>query len=199
MYDSKVKRKTFVAREDLLDRLSEVAKDRGYSLYALVNEVFELALKAEEMGLDLKRVIDEREILEVAKKAGFVLGLESLWYDMADLAYGKAKGKAVQSWFEAGVWFAKRYAASESGDAFEVFIKDLMAFSWGVPELSIKSAGNKVFVRVISPRFTEAFTFLFASFLEGALSVFGFKNVYREVFKGRIFFEAVKEGGEGEK
>lgn len=43
----KARRKTFVAREDLLDSLAKIAEQKGYSLYAFVNEVFELVLKAE--------------------------------------------------------------------------------------------------------------------------------------------------------
>ena len=46
----KIRRKTFAAREDLIERASEVAKQKGFSLYAFVNEILELTLQAEEMG-----------------------------------------------------------------------------------------------------------------------------------------------------
>lgn len=48
------------------------------------------------MGIDLRRVLDEREVLENAKRAGFILGLESLWYSLADLAYEKAKSRTLK-------------------------------------------------------------------------------------------------------
>jgi hypothetical protein len=51
---SKVKRKTFVAREDLLYRVSEMAKQRGYTVYDMVNMIFELAVKAEAAGVDMR-------------------------------------------------------------------------------------------------------------------------------------------------
>lgn len=190
--EKKAKRKTFVAREDLVDRLSDVARDRGYSLYAFVNEVFGLFLRAEEMGLDLRRILEERGVLESAKRAGFVLGLENLWYDMADLAYEKARGKAVKSWFDAGVWFAKRYAASGGEDSLTSLVDDLRTLMWNVQELNVERNGDKVSVKVLSPRFSEAYTSLFSAFLEGCLESLGYKRVNQEVFKGRIFIEAIK-------
>lgn len=190
---SKVKRKTFVAREDLIDRLSEIAKQRGFSLYDTVNEVFELAVKAEETGVDLRRVVEEKAVLDAAKTAGFILGLESLWYDMAEVAYEKAKSRALKSWFEAGVWLAKRYVTGEVKDPFAAFPKDLEAFTWNAAELAIERAGEKVSVRIISPRFSESYTMLFASFIEGALETFGYKIAAKEVSRGTIRLEARKE------
>jgi hypothetical protein len=191
---SKVKRKTLVAREDLVDRLSEVAKQRGYSLYAIVNEVLELAVKAEETGVDLKRAVEERNVLRAAREAGFILGLESLWYEMAELAYQKAKSRALKSWFEAGVWFAKKYATSGVEDPFAAFKKDLEAFTWNAPEFTIEKAEGKILVRIISPRFTESYTVLLTSFMEGALETLGYKIASKEVSRGAIRLEALKGG-----
>ncbi|MBC7130082.1 hypothetical protein H5T51_02535 [Candidatus Bathyarchaeota archaeon] len=190
--EGKVKRKTFVAREDLLDRLSDVAKARGYSLYALVNEIFELVLEADEMGLDLRRVVEERGILEKAKKAGLVLGLENLHYGMADLAYSRAKNKAVESWFEAGVWFGKRYVIGGVSEPFEAFKRDLETFIWNA-NLALERAGDRLSLRVISPRFNEAYTHLLAAFFEGAISAFNYEVVERDVFKGNIRLDAVRK------
>lgn len=188
-----VKRKTFVAREDLLNRLCEVAKERGCSLYELVNEIFELAIASQDLGLNLKRVVDSRQRLEDARGAGFVLGLENLWYDMADLAYEKGKRSALKSWFDAGVWFATRYITNGVEAPLDVFKGDLSAFTWNAPEFELENTGNKVSVKVTSPRFTEAYTVLFASFLEGAMEKFGYKIVGREVSRGVIRLEANRE------
>ncbi|MEM0313036.1 MAG: hypothetical protein QXQ41_00580 [Candidatus Bathyarchaeia archaeon] len=191
------KRKTFVARADLLDRLSMVAGARGYSLYALVNEVFELVLKAEDLGVDLRRVFDERGVLENAKRAGFVLGLESLWYSLADLAYERAKNRALKEWFDAGVWFAKRYVTGGLADPLEALRHDLEAFMWNASQFSMDMASGRVSIRVLGPRFSEGYTFLLSAFLEGMLSGLGFETVEREVFKGNIRLEGVKaEKGE---
>lgn len=69
MSERSVKRKTLVAREDLTKRISEMAKRRGYSLYDMVNEAFELTVKAEDSGVNLRNAVEEHEVLKTAKEA----------------------------------------------------------------------------------------------------------------------------------
>lgn len=188
----KVKRKSFAAREDLLDSMNKVAKENDLSLYGFVNEVFELTLMVNELGVNLRTLIDSRQLLKDAKENGYTLGLESLWYEMSEIAYGKAKTKSLQTWFDAGVWLAKRYATGDTDDPFEAFKTDLKDFTWNVPELEVNTNKDKVSVRIVSPRFPESYTLLFTSFLEGALETFGYKINGKDVSRGIICLEATK-------
>jgi len=188
----KVKRKSFAAREDLLDRMNKVAKENDFSLYGFVNEVFKETLRANELGVNLRTLIDSRELLKDARANGYTLGLESLWYEMSEIAYDKAKKKALQTWFDAGVWLAKRYVTGDTEDPFEVFKNDLKDFTWNVPELEVNKKEDKLSVRIVSPRFPESYTFLFTAFLEGALETFGYKIDGKEVSRGIIYLEATK-------
>jgi len=113
--------------------MNKIAKESDLSLYGFVNEVFELILRANELGVNLSALIDSRELLKSAMDRGFTLGLERLWYEMAELAYGKAKNESLKSWFDTGVWFAKRYVTGEADDSFEAFKNDLKDFTWNVP------------------------------------------------------------------
>ncbi|MEM2163911.1 MAG: hypothetical protein QXR62_05770 [Candidatus Bathyarchaeia archaeon] len=193
MRKAKARRRTFVAREDLLERLSGVAQDRGCSLYALINEIFEAFLMAEESNINLRGVLEDYVAFKRARDAGFILELESLCYEMADIAYESARDKAVKSWFEAGVWFAKRYISGLGGAIlWEDFKRDLKVVLWNTQELEVRMDGDRILLRVISPRFTSAYTIFLASFFEGCLSALGYKIDAREVFKGRILLEAVK-------
>jgi len=189
---SDVRRKTFVAREDLLNRMSEIAKDQGYSLFELVNELFQLAIDSDKLDSNLKRMVEERKLLEDAKSSGFILGLERLWYEMADIAYTKDKTVALKNWFDSGAWFAAHYL-TDRHLTFECFKNDLAAFTWNAPEFELETSGNnKVLVKVTSPRFTEAYTFLFASFLLGALESFGYTPVNKEISRGIIRLDTVR-------
>ena len=187
-----VRRKTFVAREDLLDRMSELAKTQGCSLFDLVNDLFELVIVADNLNFSLKRVVEEHKVLEMAKCAGFVLGLERLWYEMADIAYKNDKDAALKSWYDSGVWFASRYFTEGSSFSFAQFRADLLVFTWNAPEFDFKLTGDKLFVKVTSPRFTEAYTFLFASFLVGALERFGYQLGNKAISRGIIRINAVR-------
>ncbi|MEM3063631.1 MAG: hypothetical protein QW303_08860, partial [Nitrososphaerota archaeon] len=85
----------------------------------------------------------------------------------------------------------KRYVAGSIADSFEFFKKDLVKFTWNVYDFTMEKRDGKVYVRLSSPRFSEAFTTLFKAFICGALDVFGFKVVYEEVGRGLIRLEAV--------
>jgi len=190
-----IRRKTLVAREDLVNRVNMIAKAQGRSSFELVNELLMLVIVSDKLNFNLKCVVDERKILEVAKSSGFILGLERLWYEMADIVYKKDKTLALKNWFDSGVWFASRYVTGEVSSSFESFKSDLTVFTWNAPEFTLELVGNRVFVKVTSPRFTEAYTFLFASFLVGALESFGYRPVRREVSRGIIRLDTVRNMG----
>ncbi|MDR1992251.1 MAG: hypothetical protein LBQ98_01945 [Nitrososphaerota archaeon] len=188
-----IKRKTFVAREDLLNRLSEIAKTHGYSLFDLVNEIFQLEIDSNDTELNLKKMATDRRKIEDAQHAGFMLGLENIWYDMADLAYDKNKRLAHKSWFDTGIWFASRYTSEDQKTPLNAFKEDLLAFIWNAPDLQLEQTTNQVSIRVTSPRFTEAYTFLFTSFLLGAMQRLGYKPTVQEVTQGVIRLDCIKE------
>ncbi|MFC1486356.1 hypothetical protein ACFLRN_01520 [Thermoproteota archaeon] len=186
----KIRRKTFAAREDLIERASEVAKEKGFSFYAFLNENLEQTLEAEEMGVSLRILIEERGLLKAAKEASFVLGLETLWYEMADLAYEKAKRRALECWIESGEWLARRYISSGIKDPFLVFKSELEAFTWNASELDIETEKNEVRIRIISPKFSESYTILLAAFIESALKTFGYISFNNDVTRGTIRMKA---------
>jgi len=190
MESSAVRRKTLVAREDLVNHVAEIAKGQGCSLFELVNDLFRLAIVSDKLNFSLRQVVADRKVVEVAKSSGFVLGLERLWYEMADLAYKKDKSGALKSWFDSGVWFGSRYATSGNTSCFDQFKSDLTAFTWNAPEFEFNLVKDKMFVKVMSPRFTEAYTFLFSSFLVGALDSFGYQLINKEVYRGIIRLDA---------
>ena len=184
------KRKTLFAREDLVNRLLSIAKQQGRSLYGLVNEIFELVIRAEDLGVNLQKAFEERWILKKARKDGFILVPEGLWYDMAEIAYQNSRDEALKRWFEAGVWLAKRYMEVESEEPLEAFKRSLKAYSWNMAEMVIEEENGKISIRIISPRMTETYANLYSTFIEGALNTFGYKIDKKEVSFGNIRIEA---------
>jgi len=185
------KRKTLFAREDLVNRLLSIAKKQGRSLYGLVNEIFELVIRAEDQGVNLQKAFEERWILKNAQKDGFILVPEGLWYEMAEIAYLNSKDEALKKWFEAGVWLAKRYIEVETEEPFEAFKRSLKAYNWNMVEIMINEEDQKISIRIISPRMPETYANLYSTFVEGALNTFGYKIAKKEVSFGNIRIEAV--------
>jgi len=189
-----VKRKMLAARDDLVDKISEIASSKGFTLFGMTNNMLELAVKADGMGISLEEAVENYELIKAARDASFTLVLESLLYETAEVACGVEKDKTSKAWLEAGVWFAKQYITRGIEAPFETIGRDLKAFSWNIPELIIEKLDNQVTVRVLSPRFTESYTLLFAHFLEGILETFGYKITYKEVGRGNIRLEASERG-----
>lgn len=179
------KRRTFVAREDLLAQINDLAKKSGRSMYDAINETFELALKANGEGISLRSALEEQGLLRDAREKGFIMGLENLWIDMAEMSYSKSKTDALRAWNSAGVWFGKRYLADEE-DPIKSFSRDAKKFFWNVPDFEITSSKNGVSIRAISPKFTESYSRLFSSFLEGALEAMDYAIESREVSNGSV-------------
>jgi len=174
------RRKMLAAREDLVDKVSEIARDRG-TLYDYVNETLEEAIRANSLGLLLKEIIDERWVLESAKDAGFTLVSERLWYDLVERAYqhwGKRWMKDL--WYETGQWYGRYYGDLNK---FRDVIKSIV---WDLSEFEITSEDGALIVRCISPKFSPSYSDLFSKFLEGALKVFGYELTGGDVLKGVI-------------
>ena len=186
-----IKRKTLFAREDLVNRLLSIAKKQGRSLYGLVNEIFELVIRAEDLGVNLQKAFEERWILKKARKDGFILVPEGLLYEITEIAYQNSKDETLKRWFEAGVWIAKRYIEVETEKPFKAFKRSLKAYSWNIVEMAIEEENEKISIRMISPRMSEICANLYSAFLEGALNTFGYKIAKKEVSFGSIRLEAV--------
>ena len=190
------KRKMLAAREELADKVGEIAASKGFTLFRMVNNLLELAVTVEAMGISLEEAVDNYKIIKAVKNANFTLVLESLLYDTVEIAFQKAKERTLKTWFEAGVWVGRQYISRGVEDPFMAIRRDLKAFSWNAPEFTIETPLEKVVsVRVLSPRFPESYTLLFTRFLEGILEALDFGVTYKEVGRGNIRLEAAKKGG----
>jgi hypothetical protein len=185
------------ARDDLADALGKIAEKRGFTIFGMVNDLLELALKADGMGISLKETVDAYQLAKEVRDASFTLVLESLLYDTAGIAYEKANAKIMQTWFEAGTWIGQRYVIRGSKDPLSDYERELKVFSWNIPSINLERSGHNVSIRILSPRFTEPYTILFNRYLEGVLSGCGYDVTYNEVGKGNIRLEAMKRGADG--
>lgn len=185
------KRKTFVAREDLLIRLNETARQNGRSLYETVNDILELAISADDASVSLREAIDEKNLIKSAKEKGMILGLENIWQELSALAYSSSKESAIAIWCGAGKWFAKRYLLEEANDPFSALKKDMESFSWNIHEFKIDRTDGVVSISAISPQFSEAYSIQFLAFIESCIETFGYKIVEKEASRGSLSLKAI--------
>ncbi|MDI9644006.1 MAG: hypothetical protein QFX35_02160 [Candidatus Verstraetearchaeota archaeon] len=189
------KRKTFVARDDLLNGMSEIAKGKGKSLYETVNETFEAAISLFKIGTTPKSALEECGRLKSAKDSGYILCLENLWYDINTLAYNKAASETVAAWRSAGIWYAKKHTTSGTKDPLQSIKKDLQSSLWNVSEFSMIEDRGEVSVRLLGPRLSKICSELFLAFFEGIFEVLGYEVREKEVMAGRVNLIALMKEG----
>jgi hypothetical protein len=189
-------RKMLAAREDLADEMSAIAAQRGLTLFSLVNELLEAAIKVEDMGISLKEAVDAYELTKEAQDASFTLVLESLLYDTSDLAFENSNEAALKIWFDAGVWVARRYITRGTKDPLGAYEKELKVFGWNISSYTFDRSGQDISIRLVSPRFSKNFTVLLNSYLLGILNGSGYDVTFNEVGRGNIRLEATFKGVE---
>ena len=191
------RRKMLAARDDLADKIGKIAENRGFTLFGMINDLLDLAIKADGMGISLKEAVDAYELAKEVRDASFTLVLESLLYDTAEIAYEKATEKTLKIWFDAGVWIARRYIARGIADPLDAYERELKVFGWNIPGISMERSKKGVSFRILSPRFSESYTVLFNRYLQGILAGSGYEVTFNEVGRGNIRLEAVKRGVNG--
>ncbi len=187
-----MKRKMLAAREDVALRMREIATQRGMTLYGLVNDALESVIRMDEMGIPVSDVMEEYRALNAAKKAGFLLCPESLWYEMVEQAHAKDNDGMAEKWLEAGDRVAQMYKVRESQEPLAAFKRDIRNFTWNAFEFSFDE-GQEILVRCIGPKFPEAYAVLFSRFLEGSFHAFGYQCVERDAARGALQLRLVRE------
>lgn len=179
------------AEEHIANRVAELAKQRGTTVFQTVNEMLEQTVRIEEMGIPLKKVVDEREVLEKAKKLGLTFSIERLMYELIDLANLRAKDKTSEIWLETGRWYGK-YFSSRSKDGIKEFREAMELLSFGNSEFELKeNRGGEISVTCVGERFSLVYSGLLSKFMEGVFEAFGYTPIDREISKGviRLKFE----------
>lgn len=179
------------AEEDIANKIAEMAKERGATVFQTVSDILKEALRVEAMGVSLKEVIERRGMLDKSREIGLTFTVERLLYEVVDTAYDHAKKHLSQQWLEEGRWYGN-YFANKRDDGIEAFKEAMELLTFGTSDFSVeKEKSNFVSVSCVGERFTQGFTDLFSLFIEGVFEALGYKQVSREVSKGiiRLRFE----------
>jgi hypothetical protein len=181
------RRKFLAAREDVVDRVSQIAKLKHLTLFGLVNEALEQMAKAHRLNRSLSEIIDEYEILNLAKSTGSVILPGDLWRLMLESVGKRNVNDLLKAWHETGRWYGTMVQAQfSSEDKFKAAERVLKTLLWGCSDLAITRGGDSVLLRCIGPRFSQFYTNLLASFMEGMLSSYGYSAVKKDISRGVI-------------
>ena len=181
-----MKRKMLAARLDLADKIMDIAAHKG-TLYDYVNDILEQAIRAEDLGLSLKDVLDDRWVIKTARDAGFMVIPGKISYDLTEISIKRVgREKMAAIWYETGQWYGHYYGDLKK---LETAIK---RYFWDVSGFNVSEEGTNVALSCLSSKFSATYTELFSKFLEGALNALGYSLNQGEVSKGIINLKFVK-------
>lgn len=186
--------KKFVAvRGDLLQKIIEISNRKGKTVYGFVNEIFEQAIKAEELDSTLPEIVDFYVLVKTLRKAGATLIFSDILNYSIKRLYEVEKEKLLKSWFSSGLWYGK-FLKAKFQKPIEVLKKVLTSlFFFEISEVEFSNIEeNKFSLKVISPNQPQENTELLSSFLEGILNALDFNILNRDCWRGIIIFEVEK-------
>lgn len=192
------RRKVLVAREDLVNSLSLIARKRGSTLYSLTNEIIEQTIRAESMGVTLRDVLDAYEIIKANRSAGQTLIPIDVLIAMASKLSPKDLEEIEKLWRESGRWYGE-YIAIRFRDSFrdsqttiQQLEKIVREIRWEFVDLVIQNEGDGIRIRCVSPQIPAELMKLISMFIEGLIEPFGYKVERRSIFKGILDVYAVR-------
>lgn len=185
-------RKLLAARADLVDELSRIARARNQTVYGFLNNILENALKLHRMDIKIEDVANSYMVIRNLKNLGFIPLPEDLAYKALDNVV-KSRN-AVESFFKLGEWYGRVLEAQlpylKPVELLRIIINEV---AWTASEVSITENGGEIAVRCIGPRFSESYTLVLASIIEGIAVSMGFKMIKRYVTRGVIFLNLKSE------
>ncbi len=195
------RRKVIAAREDLVNNISILAKRRGATLYSYINEVLEQAVRAEELGVTLREVLDSYEFLRANKVGGLTpLSIELLNTIAKICSENACLDKLERVALDSGKWYGEfivmrfKPNTADSKSLSRFIERILRETRWELTEVSVVCEGNKMRIRAVSLVLNDDATKIIARYVEGLMNAFGYRMESCELRKGilDLLFEPIQ-------
>ncbi|MFQ5761618.1 MAG: hypothetical protein ACE5PO_01165 [Candidatus Bathyarchaeia archaeon] len=190
-----MRRKFLAARDDLVDKVSEIARSKNVTLFGMINDTLEQLVKAEELGDNLSTILEEHITIKMAKDAGFTVVPDSLWNYLLERTFDKDKVTLGEIWRSTGEWFGRFCQVRAATDNSVYAVEKIMdALLWNVSEVSVQPTEDGLIVKCVGSRLQYAQTALLSDFIVGMVSSFDYQLRRKNVARGIISLEFIKEG-----
>lgn len=182
-----MKRKFLAARGDLVDKLNAIAKRKNVTLFGMVNEVLEEFIRIAEAGQNLHTIVDDQQIIKVAKEAGFTVTTENLWDYTLDKIFEKDNKALNEMWNTTGQWFGKYCKIRfPTNDPLEILERTMRALFWNVSEINTTHDSDEIRITCIGSRLSYSYTVLLSAFIIGFMESLNYTPYDQNISKGII-------------
>ncbi|MDH5810990.1 MAG: hypothetical protein QXM93_09050 [Candidatus Methanomethyliaceae archaeon] len=187
----KVEKKLVVVRADVLEKISEMARRENKTLFALVNEILQDALKVSEMKVTVGDLTNFYKLIKVQKDSGALilpmdlfLKLIQKWDNKEDLE---------KEWFSAGEWYGK-YLMAKFEDPLNILPSLLSTSLWHLSEVKMEGKSDgRTTISMIAPNADQTLLELTGKYLEGVMNALGFRSIRSDIVRGVGIIEFLKK------
>lgn len=181
-------RKFLAARADLAEKLSSIAKNNGVTLYGLVNQILEQAIRANSFGDEMPEIIDNHVFIKMAKQNGLILIPEKIWNVVLEKTFEKTGDSLTEVVYDVGLWYGKYFSTIFTDkNNIEEIENALKRMLWNVSILDLeKNSNNEIMLRCIEPNITHSHTVFLSAMLEGIIHPLGYSTTEKNVSRGII-------------
>ena len=187
-------RKFLAAKEELVKKLRNLAKNKNITLYGLTNQILEQALHANDLGEELPEIIENYRVIKMAKENRSVLIPERVWHIVLEKAFEHAGDSLKEVFYDSGQWYGKYFSTLHSKANYLREIKSFLgAMFWNVSNLDLIEESDKIILKLIEPNFALPHTQLLSTMLEGIMHSIGYATQERNVTKGLVLLTFTKK------
>lgn len=187
----KVEKKLVVVRSDVLEKIQEMARKENKTLFAIVNEILQDALMANESRATIGDLTRFYQLMKVEKDSGALMIPADLLLKLIRRSHYNDELKS--EWFLAGEWYGK-YLTAKFERPMDVLPALLSTCLWHLSEVKVEvRAEGKTFVNIIAPNIDQQFLELTGRYLEGMMNALGYRAVKSDIVRGVAILEFLKK------
>lgn len=186
-------RRFLAAKEELVKKLSNIAKAKNKTLYGLTNEILEQAIHANDLGEELPEIINNYRIIKMARENSSVLIPEKIWYLTLEKAFDKNDHSFKETFYDSGLWYGKYFSTVLTDiDSLKGIKSALKTIFWNASSLEVAQNGDKIILRCIEPNFTDSHTQFLSTMLEGIMHSLGYFTDGKKITRGLVMLTFTK-------
>jgi hypothetical protein len=187
----KVEKKLVVVRSDILEKIQEMARKENKTLFAIINEILQDALMADESRATIGDLARFYQLMKVEKDSGALIIPADLLLKLIQRSENNEKLKS--EWFLAGEWYGK-YLTAKFERPLEVLPALLSTCLWHLSEVKVEvRTEGRTFVNMIAPNIDQQVLELTGKYLEGMMNALGYRAVKSDIVRGVAILEFLKK------
>ena len=176
----------------LADQLRIVTRRLGTNVSNFTTTSLEQALRADQLGSDLKEAVDLYQMNEIQRGAGMVFFQRAVFSELLSILFENEREKILETWYRSGRWYSAYLSARLHQDVLEYLEKDLL-ISWNLDESELIIKDVMVNVRLASFGMSTQYTDLLVVYTKGIFDELGYDVSDEDVLPGLISIKFLKK------